>query len=81
MQQFNVPYSHRGRTIMIPSDYIHLVRMKYLEELANEFDLQPWTFRRELKRNGLTLPCRRAFTIECVLDVYLSFGWPPKMRK
>jgi hypothetical protein len=81
MQQSVIPYPHRGRLITIPADYVHLVHMKYLEELATEFDLKPWTFRRELKRHSLELPQRRPFSIEHVLDIYLELGWPPKMRK
>jgi len=80
MNHAPISYHHKGRNILIPSEFIHLVRIKYREELAHEYDLKPWTFRRELKRYNIDIPSRRPIPIHDVLEVYLTFGWPPKMR-
>lgn len=76
-----VIYKIDGQNFKIPSEYRHLVTMKYRKDFYNEFDIEPWTFRRRLKGADANIRERGQLSIESVLRVYKVFGWPPKMAK
>ncbi len=75
-----ITYSLDGENIVIPFDYVHLVKMKTRKDFYMEFDINPWTFRRRMVNHRVELTQKGILPICEVLRIYRALGWPPKMR-
>ncbi|MFZ4635616.1 MAG: hypothetical protein ACOYNO_15530 [Saprospiraceae bacterium] len=74
-------YQLNDKNVIIPPEYVHLVTMKYRKDFYQEFDIEPWAFRRRMAEEGVKLSKRGLLPIKEVLSVYVAMGWPPKMHK